>query len=148
MNDTEREPTQDQLLAMAYADGELAREDRRDFEQRLSQEPALVREVAQLKKLELLGRQVAAPEPMDYEWDRLRNDPVQRLGWGLGWSLFMLGGVGATGWMGYEILGSDMELLPKVLFGSLFLGGIALFMTTLRGRLRTLPHDPYTEIKR
>ena len=148
MNDTEREPTQDQLLAMAYADGELAREDRREFEQRLSQEPALVREVAQLKKLELLGRQVAAPEPMDYEWDRLRNDPVQRLGWGLGWSLFMLGGVGATGWMGYEVLGSELELLPKVLFGSLFLGGIVLFMTTLRGRLRTLPHDPYTEIKR
>jgi len=148
MNDTQREPTQDQLLAMAYADGELARDACRQFEQRLALEPALVREVAQLKKPELLGRQVAAPEPMDYEWDRLRRDPVQRLGWTIGWGLLMLGSLSATGWVAFEFYRSDLELVPRLVFGSLFVGGLALFLVTLRGRLRTLPHDPYTEIKR
>ncbi len=46
-----REPTRGQLLAMAYVDGELAESAHQKFEDRLRREPALMREVAELKML-------------------------------------------------------------------------------------------------
>ena len=49
-----REPTRGQLLAMAYVDGELAESAHQEFEDRLRREPALMREVAELKRLVLL----------------------------------------------------------------------------------------------
>ena len=50
MTSRERTPTPDELLAMAYVDGELDDEAARAFEDRLPDEPALVREVAELRE--------------------------------------------------------------------------------------------------
>ena len=43
---------------------------------------------------------------------------------------------------------SDMPAIPKILLAGLCGGALVLFLVTLRGRLRTLPYDPYTEIER
>ena len=52
-----REPTRDQLLAMAFVDGELDESARRSFQERWRREPALVKEVAALKGLTRLAQE-------------------------------------------------------------------------------------------
>jgi len=144
-----REPSRDELLAMAYVDGELAEEAAREFEQRLRESPALGREVSELRGLALLARQVAPPEPVDYEWERLERDTVQRAGRRGGFALALVGTVGLLGWGGFELaVTPTIDPVPKCLLLALG-GGLALvFLTVVRGRLRTLPFDPYTKVKR
>ena len=71
-----REPSRDELLAMAYVDGELAPDAAAEFEGRLADEAHLGLHVAEFKKLELMARQLAPPEPADHEWLRLGRDPA------------------------------------------------------------------------
>ena len=59
---------------MAYVDGELAESARRKFEDRQRREPALMREVAELKALELLWRQIVASDPVGFELKQLQRD--------------------------------------------------------------------------
>ena len=65
---TDREPSADELTAMAYADGELSGAERAAFEQRLAAEPDLGRAVSDYRELEIMARQLAPPEPADHEW--------------------------------------------------------------------------------
>ena len=143
-----REPSRDELLAMAYVDGELAAADNDTFEKRLATEPALAREVAELQKLGVLARQFAPPEPKDHEWQRLENEVLHSTGWTLGWILTAIGvsGLGVCGAVG--ILVSDMNPMVKFFLTVTSLGLVSLFLLVLRARLRTLPLDPYTEVKR
>lgn len=143
------EPTKEQLTAMAYADGELEAADRREFEELMTSRPDLAREVAQLQRLQVLARQVAGPEPMDVEWERLGHDPVHRAGGGLGMGLLLFGTLGVLLWSMFEILrADDVPVWGKLCLGGLLAGALLLMFTTLRARLRTLPFDPYTEVKR
>lgn len=142
------EPTKEQLDAMAFADGELAGPARREFEELMTSRPDLAREVTQLKRLEVMARQAAGPEPMDGEWARLAADPLQRGARGLGLCLLLLIPTGLFLWSGFEVLRSDLPLLGKVCVSGLILGAVLLLGATVRARLRTLPFDPYTEIKR
>jgi anti-sigma factor RsiW len=133
---------------MAWVDGELEGEDARRFEARLAREPALAREVSELRALELVARQMAPPEPMDHEWARIDADPAQRLATGLGFALALVGAVGLWVWLAVALATSEVDLVPKVLTLAVA-GGLALvFLTVLRRRLSTLPFDPYTRIKR
>jgi len=142
-------PTRDELLAMAYVDGELTDEARAELEARLPAEPELGRQIAAYQKLELLGRAQAPPEPMDHEWRRLERDGVQRAGLGLGWSLVLACGLGLLGWAAWAVASDpELELVPKLLIGGAMLGAASLFLATLRARLRTLSYDPYTEVER
>lgn len=144
----EREPTRDELQAMAYADGELPEAERPEFETRLAKNPALGKQVSEYLALAVLARQLAPPEPMDHEWDRLARDPVQRMGFGVGWMLLLAGAFGTGGLIVFKIVGSDMATLEKVLTLALIGGGLSLLLVTLRGRLRTLPYDPYEKVQR
>lgn len=145
----ELEPTQDELLAMAYADGELAGDQVAAFEARLPGEPDLARQVAHYQALELLARQMAPPEPADHEWDRLDGDPLQQAGTQLGWSLLCAGGVGLTGFGLWGLLTTDeMGPLPKACILALILGVGCLMAVTIRSRLALLPYDPYRKVKR
>ena len=143
-----REPTRDELLAMAYVDGELTPEGRAELERRLEESPELRREVTILKELELLARAAAPREPVDHEWAALARDPVQRGTLGLGWILLVLGVLGALGYGTYALLSSDAPPLVKALFLALGLGFALLLGATVRGRLRTLPLDPYRKVQR
>jgi len=142
------EPTRDELQAMAYADGELPEAERPEFETRLAQDPALGRQVSEYLALAILARQVAPPEPMDHEWARLARDPLQRMGFGVGWLLILFGSFGIGGLGVYGIVGADMATPAKVVALALVGGFLSLLLVTLRGRLRTLPYDPYEKVQR
>jgi len=143
-----REPTRDELLAMAYVDGELTADGRAEFEGRLAASTELRREVSALKELELLARAAAPREPMDHEWDALARDPVQRGSLGLGWTLLVLGALGGIGYGMFALLVSDAPPLLKLTVGALSVGLALLLGATVRARLRTLPLDPYRKVQR
>ena len=143
-----REPTRDELLAMAYVDGELTAEGRAEFESRLAASPALRREVSALKELELLARAAAPKEPMDHEWAELARDPVQRGSLGLGWTLLVVALLGGLGYGLFILLASPAPSGLKLLVLALCLAFALLLGATVRARLRTLPLDPYRKVQR
>ena len=149
MNQHDRPPSEDELRAMAWVDGELGPDEARAFEARMAREPALAREVTELRALELLARQMAPPEPADHEWERLAHEPLHREGTRLATGL-ILGGLTAA-WIAmlwFLATAEDLELLPKTLLLAVLGGLTLLFLLVLRARLRTLPYDPYTKVKR
>jgi len=141
-------PSRDELLAMAYVDDELAGEERARFEARLADEPELSRRVAEYRRLELLARAVAPPEPADHEWRRLEAEPARRAGVGLGLALVVGGAALVVGWSLVELLASDAPLPVRIGVPALLAGLAILALSRLRGRLRTRPYDPYTAVKR
>ena len=144
-----REPTADELLAMAYVDGELAPDARRAFAARLEHEPALAREVAELSRLQVLARHALGPEPMDHEWRRIARSPTQRAGLGLAWSLAFVGAFGLVGWaVSLLWFSTALALVPKLCLSALLAAAAILFLLAVRARLRTLPYDAYREVER
>ena len=144
----ERPPTDDELLAMAYADGELDGAALAEFEARLAREPALGREVADLLKLHILAREVAPKEPEDFEWARINRSRPRRLLLSLVWIFILIDVAGLIGYGLYAFLDSAAPLALKCAV-TLGLGAFLVwFGLVARARLRTLPYDPYSEIKR
>lgn len=150
MRSEEREPTRDELLAMAYADGELDPSARAEFERRLASEPTLVREVRDVRALAVLARQVAPSEPQDAEWQRLERDLLQRLLQRGGFTLFSLGALSALALVLLRAFGDESwdGLLVPSCASCWIAGGVVLLVAALRWRSRTLPHDPYTDVLR
>jgi len=141
-------PTRDDLLVMAYVDDELADEQRKSLEDRLEHEPELARQVASYRKLAVLAEQVAPPEPLDREWERLRAEPSHRAGVGLGWTLLLSGlAVGVIG-LAIWVLASDLQFWAKFTCLVPSAGFLILLWLRWRDRQRLLPFDPYTEVKR
>ena len=142
-------PNPDELLAMAYADGELDADSRADLEARLGADPALALQVTHQQRLNLLMRKMAPQEPKDAEWARLAEDPLHRTGVGAGFSLTLAAALGVLVLTSWGIVNSDDITTPwKLVLIALAVGVLALFLTVLRARLRTLPYDPYTSIER
>jgi len=134
---------------MAYADGELNQEARREAAQRIASDEAFALRVAHYQRLDVTARTATPVEPQDTAHAKLSAEPMQRATLGLGWSALVVGFIGFYAWVFYEMIrDTEMGTVPKVLL----LGGIAgfllLFLAVLRNRLRELPHDPYTKIKR
>lgn len=133
---------------MAYADGELDPSAAAAFEARMASEPELAREVTETRKLTLLARAVAPPEPQDHEWNRLEADPWHRLLTRGGLLLFLLG-------LSFEVClallgqrdGFEGQLL--IVSGGLTVAGFSMLLSAAwRWRRRSLPYDPYVEVKR
>ena len=148
MSSEEREPTREELLAMAYADGELPPAERAQFEGLLTERGDLRAEVARLQRLNVLARDAAGPEPIDLEWAALRRDPAYRASLGLGLALFV-GGLGLLVAGGLWMLWTGtLALAVKLAVSALVAGFVLLLAAYLRARLRTRAYDPYTEIER
>lgn len=149
MTSEDRPPDPDELLAMAYADGELDASTRAEFEARLGSDRPLARRVAEQQRLNLMMRSLAPPEPKDAAWAELNADALHRAGLSTGHALIFAGAAGALGLLGWGLVTNDAIPLPwKLALGALGVGLAALFLTVLRARLRTLPYDPYTSIER
>ena len=145
----ERPPSRDELLAMAYVDGELDDATREEFEQRMKTSDGLRREVAEQTSLAVLARRLAPKEPMDHEWERLAADPVHRGGMSFGFALVVAGVLGLVAFGVTKLVTEDaIPLTLKLVLGALTGGLLCLFLVVLRARLRTLPYDAYTEVQR
>jgi len=142
------EPSSDELAAMAYADGELHGEQLEGFKRRLAADPQLGRAVAQYQSLEVMARGMAPPEPADYEWQRLESEPGHQVGMRLGFLLILIGAMGLCALGAVQLLQSDMDPLQKTLACGLLIGGLILLACISRARWRTLPFDPYRNVKR
>ena len=145
----ELEPTRDQLLAMAYCDGELTEAAHREFEARLAHEPELLREVSELKRLEVLSRRVAPREAGDLVRSSLARNPVHSGLTKLAFAALLLGALLSVGCGAWALL-TSADLTPMERFLCLSLGGglALLFGLTLRQRCMLLPHDPYRSVER
>lgn len=150
MHAREEQPTRDELLAMAYADGELDGEERREFELRLVSEPELAEQVREVRALAVLAHQVAPPEPQDAEWDRLERDLLQRLLKRGGYTLFSVAAVASIVLVLLSAFEIEDGVQPLVAGCTVcwVAGAVALLAATIRWRARTHPHDPYVDVKR
>jgi anti-sigma factor RsiW len=141
-------PTEAELLAMAYVDGELAPADLASFEARLDREPALVREVAAQQRLAVLARAAAPREPIDREWAAIERSMITRAGIPASWSLLALGAAGLAVWCAWEVACAPIGTAPKLLTAAFVSGFLLLFLLALRARLRTKGLDPYDDVHR
>lgn len=148
MKSSGREPTPDELLTMAYADGELDPAARAAFEARMRSDAALAREVAAQQRLHQLARHAAGPEPMDAEWERIARASGYRASLGIGVSLLTLGSLALAAWAAYALFTSSLEIVPKIALGILIAGLCMLTVRAWLARRRTRPYDPYTEVRR
>jgi anti-sigma factor RsiW len=143
-----REPTEVELSAMAYVDGELGSRERAAFEARLEREPALVREVAAQQRLAVLARAAAPLEPIDREWAAIERSMLTRAGLPFSWALLALGVAGLATWCAWEVACCPIGWIPKVLTAAIASGFLLLFVLALRTRLRTKAFDPYDDVRR
>jgi anti-sigma factor RsiW len=148
MTHSDRPPTRDELLAMAYADGELSDAGRAEFEARLAHEPLLRREVAELQRLALIARRCAPPEPKDHEWRRLEGEALYGGGRRLALGLLAGGALTGVAGGGWALFSAGLPAWVEVGAALLLAGFVVLLLVAVRGRLRTLPYDPYTEVER
>jgi anti-sigma factor RsiW len=148
MSPEERAPTRDEMLAMAYADGELDEAAAAAFEARLASEPALARELAELRQLAVLARRIAPPEPADYEWRRLEAEWLHGGGQSFGLLLLALAALGLGGCAIWWLFASALPIAVKVFAWAGLVGILLLLGLAIRARRRTLPFDPYTQVKR
>jgi len=147
--DTIPEPSEDELLAMAYADGELKEEARSDAAARIASDEDFALRVAHYQRLDVATRTATPPEPADTAHAKLSAEPSQRAALGLGMFALVAGFLGFYAWVFYEMIRDpELETLPKVLILGGIGGFLLLFLAVLRNRLRELPHDPYTKIQR
>lgn len=145
----ESAPPPDELLAMAFADGELSPEERLAFEQRMVHEESLARLVAEHLALDVLARRVAPKEPQDHEWERLRLNPLFIGSRSSGWVLLVLGSVATLALTVFGVATNESLSAPtRVGILGALLGFLLLFLTVAARRLRTLPLDPYRHVER
>lgn len=146
MSSQEAAPSRDELLAMAYVDDQLAPAARAEFEERLKHESHLLREVAELRQLELIARQVTPLETADVALARF-DDAGGRVAVKAGWLMLLIVAIAGLAAIAVTLLvGLPWPL--AILAGLGFLGLLLLFLTVLRRRLAVLPHDPYREVQR
>lgn len=142
-------PGEDELLAMAYADGELGPDEAAAFVTRLRAEPKLLRLVAEHRALDVLARQVGLPEPAEIDWSNLREDRTHRGITLAGWILLVASaaiGTAVASWA--FLLDTTVPAPARILKGAGVLGLTLLFCSVLRRRLRAIPLDPYRHLQR
>lgn len=145
----ERAPSKDELLSMAYADGELSPEERLEFEKRLGDEPALARHVAEYLALDVISRRVAPPEPQDHEWARLQLEPLFAGTMSTGWKLVIAGSLATLALTVFGVATNEgLSIFTRLAILTALLGFVLLFLTVLIRRLRTFELDPYRHVER
>ncbi len=142
-------PSAEELQAMAYADGELSREETVQFERRMEVEPGLVHLVAENHALDVLARRLAPREPADHNWADLRQDPAFRATVGAGWVLVLIAAAVSFA-LAIWAIATNSSISPigrSVILGSLA-GFVLLFLSVLWRRVRAFPLDPYRHVER
>ena len=148
-SDADVEPTAEELLAMAYADGEMTPEESLRFEGRMEAEPDLVHRVAEHHALDVLARRKAPMEPADRDWAALQLDPLYQGTVGAGWFLLIAATAISFALAVWAVATNDgISYLHRGLILSSLLGFTLLFLTVVWRRIRAIPLDPYRHVER
>jgi anti-sigma factor RsiW len=138
-------------LASGYLDGELDRDERREFEARLAQDPELVQELEALRAMREVTASMKLRGFPDEVWEHYWDATYNRLERRVGWLLFSLGAVLLTAGGLYELAVSLLRESAdpwwvRLGIGAGILGLVMLFVSVLRERLFTWKRDPYREV--
>lgn len=139
--------------ASAYLDDELESDERHAFEQELTRNPQLRREVEAMQDVKNVLSGMRLRDFPDKAWDNYRERTYNRLERGVGWILLSLGAVVLLGYGLYELvlfLASDAEVgwWVRAAIGLVCAGVALLLVSVIRERIFTWKRDPYREVKR
>lgn len=148
MTSSARGPTTDELLAMAYADGELAPEAERVFEARLAVEPRLRVLVADQRRIAVLAREAAPSEPLELASIEIeRGAPFPLLAFA-GRALLVVAGLWTVLWLSFACF-EDMRRPPIAGAALALLLGLGLLaLRAVLVRRATVHLDPYRDLRR
>lgn len=133
---------------MAYLDGELSKDARKEFESLLDAHPEWREQVQEMAEL-VEGTQHLRLRPPDREvWDHYWEEIDSRLQRRFGWVVALIGSLALIGWGIVKVLLYAENNV--VLFGIVLvlIGLVTLFVSVLRGRLLEMPRDRYRRIRR
>jgi len=138
----------------AYLDGELADDERRQFEEHLASCDACTRELDHLRRLTEDLNMMRFEEPGDAELQRYWGGVYNRLERGAGWILLSLGAIVLLCWGAFKLVEDvirdpTVSIALKVGLCALIAGLVILFVSLLRERLTVRKLDRYSkEIER
>ena len=141
-------PSTDELLAMAYADGELSPEARRGFETRLAHEARLRVLVADQQRIAILAREAAPSEPLELATLIVERGTPHSFLASFGRALLGLAIAWLAVWMGLACFEGAWR--PPIA-GAALAATLGLALLALRAWLvrRATHHlDPYRDVRR
>lgn len=141
-------PTADQLLIMAYVDGELSPAERARVDERCAREPELRAELAGQRRVAVLARELAPREPEDHEWERIARAPLGRVQRFALWTLVLGVPVLSIALLETYCWSRGTSALVRYGVTALVAMFVAAVVTAVVSRLRTRPYDPYTGVRR
>ena len=138
---------------MAYVDGELDPDQRRQLEAHLAQCPACRTEMASFNALKTMTDGLALAEPEDRIWRHYWDNVYNRIERGIGWALFSVAGICLVLYGGIKLIEAvscnpGVGLLLKVLLFVFVLGVGILLVSILRERLYFWKRDRYRDVRR
>jgi anti-sigma factor RsiW len=146
---TERPGTQAEIsreTMMRYLDGELAPEERREFEVRLEASTELQRELALYRTLheDLSGIRIRGNGPNRSVWTSVHR----RLTRPVGWILIVLGVLAWLSHAGYVFMTAPTPTWEKLATSAVVIGVLLLFASVIHERWQELATDPYRYVER
>jgi len=133
------------VLLMAWADGELAPKDVARVEEAVAADPALARELAELRALKALTARAGLDERPDAELDAFWSDVYNRLERRLAGTLLAAGAlivVLVAAWLFFARPSTPLPI--KIGVACAGLGALVLLWSVWRERARVLPFDRYS----
>ncbi len=141
------------ILISGYLDNELTPDEMARFQQELTRNPALARELEEMKSMQEVTGSMKLKDFPDQVWERYWDDTYNRLERNIGWFFFSIGAMILMAGGLYKFVLSLLNDSGEPLWVRLAIGigcsglGI-LFISVLRERLFMRQRDPYREVKR
>jgi ferric-dicitrate binding protein FerR (iron transport regulator) len=138
---------------MAALDGELADDERREWQATLEAHPEIEREFATMARVKEVTGSMSYRNPPEEMWDGYWRSTYNRLERGVGWIVFSIGAVmllGFAAWNWVERVwgDGDVPLLIRLAILAVAVGLLIVAFSVVREKLFTRRHDPYREIER
>ena len=136
-------------LLSGLIDGELTPEETEKISRHLNRCEECRKEHDLLRQSSSALDNLTFSEPADDVLDRLWKNPFSRFARTSGVLMVVLGYLLLAGYGIYKFVSDPSEeALPRIGVAAMIIGGIVVFASVLRDRLKTYKHDPYKEVKR
>lgn len=140
-------------LMMAALDGEIGPGERRELEELLARDPALMEEWRRMERVKDLTSDLTYREPPDEVWEVYWESVYNKIERGVGWVLLSLGAIVLLGWGAWhavEAVARDSAIPTgiKIALLAVAVGGIVLGVSVAREKFYAWKRDPYRRVKR